>query len=99
MAYIVDLTVILGRIFGVAAGDTTLQNRAESILDDFWYRHSGRIHGEIRTIVTETFSLQSTTEEDIFLGKVDDLIKQNCVPFSGSGSRRDAEVLGVSRSA
>ncbi|KAN0136293.1 hypothetical protein V8E53_005898 [Lactarius tabidus] len=100
MGYIVDLTVILDGIFRAATGGITLQNRAESILDDFWARRRHRIHSDIRNIVEGTYPLQSqpTTEKDIFLERVDDLIKQNCVPLSVSGSHRGSEFSGISRS-
>lgn len=91
MGYIVDLTVILDGIFRSATGDSTIQNRAESILDDFRARRRSRIHGDIRNIVKETYPLQPITEKDIFLEKVGDLIKQNCVPPSVSGPQRGSE--------
>ena len=84
MGYIVDLTVILCDIFRSAAGDTKLKHLAESILEDFKTRRRSQIHEGIRRFVEAIYPMQTAPdnarEEDMFLGKVGDLIMQNCSP-------------------
>lgn len=89
MGYIVDLTVILYDIFRSAVDDTTAKTAlnycAESSLENFKTHRHSQIHKDIRDFVEEAFKLQTTTEKarekDMFLKKVDDLIKHNCVPL------------------
>jgi len=80
MGYIVDLTIILDEIFRTADGDIMSQNDTESIFQNYWTGRSVKIHSDIQNIVKETYPLRLTAQKDIFLEKVDDLIKQYCVP-------------------
>ena len=83
MAYIVDLTVILYRLFesrhSVSAANvqSAVSNYAKSITRD-------RIHEDIRNFVTQIpYTYQN---RDTFMEKVIDLIKQNCVRTASQDS-------------
>jgi hypothetical protein len=84
MGYIVDLTVILDGIFRTTHGSVTA-NDAFTAMD----RHIGsgrrdRIHREIYSFVTETFSIRfSEPERDLVLEKIIELIRQYCVSPAG----------------
>jgi len=86
MGYIVNLTLVLYGIFSLAAGRVSARS-ALSIMD--WHVKSSRrnmIHGDIRSFVTETFGMRFSVQQgDLVLEKTIDLIKQYCVPPSGSG--------------
>jgi hypothetical protein len=94
MGYIVDLTVILNEISRAATGDVMSPKYAEltrSSLSGFKNRRGHRIHDNIRNYVEVTYDLQQKAPQDLFLAKVEDLIREHCAPPSGSGSRRDSE--------
>jgi hypothetical protein len=84
MGYIVDLTVVLDDIFRTTHGSVT-GNDALTAMD----RHisSGRrdrIHREIYSFVTETFSIRfAVPQRDLVLEKIIDLIRQYCVSPAG----------------
>ena len=85
MGYIVDLTGILDHIFKIAA-DNVSDNDAQKAMDK--HVSSGRrdrIHGDIRSFVTERFESFSESQRDIILEKVIDLIRRYCVPPSARG--------------
>ena len=86
VGYIVDLTVIMDGIFGVAAGHMTPKH-ALQIVDR--HARSGRkdaIHRDIRSFIAEAFAIRfSVPGKDLVLERIIDLIKQHCVPTSISG--------------
>ena len=83
MGYIVDLTVILDDIFGIAGSNVSASD-VQSATD----RHvrSGRrdrIHRDISSFVSETFAIRFTVpQRDLILEKIIDLIRQYCVPVN-----------------
>ncbi|KAH9018536.1 hypothetical protein EDB85DRAFT_1897124 [Lactarius pseudohatsudake] len=83
MGYIVDLTVILYGIFGLAPGGIMSQS-AELAFDRHWTR-SRNIHSNIRNTVEATYLRTWTStapqDHDIFSSRVIELIKENCVPL------------------
>ena len=84
MGYIVNLTVILDDVFRTTGGDVT-ENAALTVMDT--HVRSGRrdrIHRDIRSFVTETFSIwfKFALEEkkDLVFEKITYLIRQYCAP-------------------
>jgi len=81
MGYIVNLTVILDAIFRTTAGNVT-EIATQKAMDT--HVRSGRrnsIHQDIRSFVTETFSIRSATlEKDLVLEKIVSLIRRYCSP-------------------
>ena len=81
MGYIVNLTVILDAIFGAAAGNVT-EIATRRAMDN--HVRSGRrnsIDQDIRSFVTETFSIRSAIpEKDLVLEKIISLIRRYCSP-------------------
>jgi len=80
MGYIVDLTVVLDDIFRTTGGSVT-ENAALKVMGT--HVKSGRkdsIHRDIRSFVTELFSIRFTIPQDLVLEKIIDLIRQYCVP-------------------
>jgi hypothetical protein len=85
MGYIVDLTVILDDIFRTSASNVT---ENASLKATGTHIRSGRrdsIHRDIRSFVTETFAIRfAVPQKDLVLEKIIDLIRQYCVPPSGT---------------
>jgi hypothetical protein len=83
MAYIVDLTLVLHRVFMSAR--LVSATKVQSAVKDYAETSDrSRIHNEIRSFVTETpFTYY---EKDTIMEKIIDLIRQNCIPTSGQGS-------------
>ena len=81
MGYIVDLTVILDDIFRTTTADVT-ENAALKAMGT--HVRSGRrnsIHQDIRSFVTETFSMRSAiAEKDLVVEKIVSLIVRYCSP-------------------
>ena len=81
MGYIVNLTVILDDIFRTTGGNVT-KNAALKVMRT---HRKDRIHRDIRSFVTETFSTRfAEPEEDRVLENIIDLIRQYCTePVAG----------------
>jgi len=81
MGYIVNLTVILDAIFSTTAGNVT-ENAILKVMGT--HVRSGRrndIHRDIRSFVTETFSIRfAIPEKDLVLEKIVSLIGLYCSP-------------------
>jgi hypothetical protein len=81
MGYIVNLTVILDGIFRTTGGNVT-ENATLKVMGT--HVRSGRrdsIHQDIRSFVTETFSIRSASpERDLVLEKIIHLMKKYCAP-------------------
>ena len=80
MGYIVNLTVILDDILRTTGGNVT-ENAALKVMGT--HVRSGRrdrIHTDIRSFVTATFSISSDPEKDLVLEKIVLLIAQYCAP-------------------
>jgi len=81
MGYIVNLTAILDDIFRTTGGNVT-ENAALKVIHT--HMRSGRsnsIHRDIRSFVTETFSIRfAVPQKDLVLEKIIDLIRQYCAP-------------------
>jgi hypothetical protein len=81
MGYIVNLTVILDDILRTTGGNVT-ENAALKVMGT--HVRSGRrdsIHQDIRSFVTETFSIMSALpDNDLVLEKLTHLIRKYCVP-------------------
>ena len=81
MGYIVSLTVILDDIFRTTGGNVT-ESACLKVMGI--HVRSGRkdsIHRDIRSFVTETFSIRfAKPEKDLVLEKIINLIKQYCSP-------------------
>ena len=83
MGYIVDLTVILDDIFRMAAGNVVQKAMERHVSSG----RRDRIHGDIRSFVTEKFESRYTeTGRDLVLEKIIGLIRQYCVPLPGGYS-------------
>ena len=79
MGYIVNLTVIMDDIFRTTGGNVT-ENAVLKVMGT--HVRSGRrdsIHRDIRSFVTETFSIRFGSQ-DLVLEKTIDLIRQYCAP-------------------
>lgn len=84
VGYIVDLTVIMDGIFRMAAGDMSPKDAAKLVFER--HARSGprdEIHRDIRSFVTAIRPLVPQ-QKDLILERIIDLIKQFCVPPSGS---------------
>lgn len=83
MAYIVDLTLVLHRLF--VSTRRVSETKVQSAVKDYAKANDrSRIHNEIRKFVTETpFTYR---EKDTIMEMIIDLIRQNCIPTSGQGS-------------
>ena len=81
MWYIVNLTVILDGILRTTGSNVT-ENAALKVMGT--HVRSGRrdsIHQDIRSFVTETFSIRfALPERDLVLDKIIHLIRQYCAP-------------------
>ena len=81
MGYIANLTVVLDGIFKTAAGNVT-ENAAMKATNS--HVRSGRresIHQDIRSFVTETFSIIFTIpEKDLVMENIISLIRRYCAP-------------------
>ena len=81
MRYIVNLTVILDGILRTTGSNVT-ENAALKVMGT--HVRSGRrdsIHQDIRSFVTETFSIRfALPERDLVLEKIIHLIRQYCAP-------------------
>jgi hypothetical protein len=81
MGYIVNLTVILDAIFRTTAGNVTEIATQKAM--DTHVRSGPRnsIHQDIRSFVTETFSIRSATlDKDLVLEKIVSLLRRYCSP-------------------
>lgn len=82
MGYIVNLNVILDRIFRTASlsgRSNAIENIAQEIMDDHvGFGHRNSIHQNIRGFVAETFLIKFNTKKDLVLEKIVDLIRQYC---------------------
>ena len=82
MGYIVDLTVILDDIFRKSADNVSASNTQTAMDRHISFGRRDRIHRDISSFVTETFAIMSrTTQRDLVLEKIIDLIRQYCLPF------------------
>ena len=80
MGYIVNLTVILDDVFRTAGSNVT-ENAVLKVMDT--HVRSGRrgnIHRDIRSFVTETFSIRFASGKDLVIEKIIYLIRQYCAP-------------------
>jgi len=90
MGYIVDLTVILDDIFRTAEGNVSLNDVRSAVDQHVRSGRRGRIHQDIRSFVTETYSIRfKDLQRDLALEKIIDLIRQYCAPPSARGSGND----------
>jgi molybdopterin biosynthesis enzyme MoaB len=79
MAYIVDLTVILHRLF-LSNGPVSARQVQLAVRDYAKGSSRSQIHEEIRNFVTVTQTQLVYQDKDIMMEKIIDLIKQNCIP-------------------
>ena len=81
MGYIVNLTVILDNIFRTTGGNVT-ENAALKVMENHVRSgHKDSIHRDIRSFVTETFSIRfAVPQKDMVLEKIIDLIGQYQCP-------------------
>jgi hypothetical protein len=85
MGYIVDLTVILDGLFRASEGSVSLRDASLAVDRHLRSSRRDKIHQDIRSFVTQTFSIRFTDpQKDLVLEKIMDLIRQYCVPPSGS---------------
>jgi hypothetical protein len=81
MGYIVNLTVILDAVFGTTAGNVTESATLKAMGTHVRSGPRNNIHRDIRSFVTETFSIRSAIpEKDLVLEKIISLIRRYCSP-------------------
>jgi len=88
MGYIVDLTVILDDIFRRSAGNVSTGDVQTAMDRHINFGRRDRIHRDICSFVTETFAIMSqsqSTQRDLVVEKIIDLIRQYCVSPSIGG--------------
>lgn len=86
MGYIVDLTVILDDIFRRSAGNVSTGDVQTAMDRHINFGRRDRIHRDISSFVTETFAIMSqSTQRDLVVEKIIDLIRQYCVSPSIGG--------------
>jgi hypothetical protein len=79
MGYIVNLTVILDDISTTSGGNVTEKVALEVMGTHVRSGRRDRIHRDIRSFVTETFSIRfAVPEKDLVLEKIIHLIRQYC---------------------
>jgi hypothetical protein len=83
MGYIVNITVILDAIFGTTGGNVTENATLKAMGTHVRSGRRDSIHGDIRSFVTETFSIRSAIpEKDLVLERIISLIRRYCSPQS-----------------
>jgi hypothetical protein len=82
MGYIVNLTVILDDIFRTTDGNVTENAGLKSMVTHVISGRKDSIHRDIRSFVTETFSIRFASERDLAFEKIIHLIGQYCAPNS-----------------
>jgi hypothetical protein len=81
MGYIVNLTVILDAIFRATAGNVTEIATLKAMGTHVRSGRRNSIHRDIRSFITETFSIKSATlKKDLVLEKIVSLIRRYCSP-------------------
>ena len=81
MGYIVNITVILDAIFGTTGGNVTENATLKAMGTHVRSGRRDSIHGDIRSFVTETFSIR-IPEIDLVLERIISLIRRYCSPQS-----------------
>jgi len=82
MGYIVNLTVILDAILRTTASNMTEIDTLKAMDTHVRSGRRNNIHGDIRSFVTETFSIRfAVPQKDLVLEKTIDLIRQYCASF------------------
>jgi hypothetical protein len=80
MGYIVDLTVVLDDIFWTTHCSVPANDAFTAMDRHISSGHRDRIHREVYSFVTETFSIRfPDPQRDLTLEKIIDLIRQYCV--------------------
>ena len=83
MGYIVNLTVVLDDIFRITAGNVTENATLKAMGSHVRYGRRNSIHHDIRSFVTETFSMRSViAEKDLVVEKIVSLIWLYCSPVN-----------------
>ena len=78
MAYIIDLTVVLHRLF--LSTRRVSPTVVQSAVRDYKDRSRSQIHEEIRNFVTVAQTQLVYQDKDMMMEKIIDLITQNCIP-------------------